>query len=47
MKLPIHLRENRYMVLLAKTESSWRKLPVGKPRYRWEDNIKVGSKVIF
>jgi hypothetical protein len=31
-------KRNAYMVLTGKQE---RKLTLGRPRYRWEDNIKL------
>jgi hypothetical protein len=31
-------RKSAYRVLVGRTE---RKRPLGRPRYRWEDNIKI------
>jgi len=33
---------NAYMILAGKSES---KLPHGRPRRRWEDNIRMGLSV--
>jgi hypothetical protein len=37
----IRLMRNAYNILVAKPKE---KRPLGKPRYRWEINIKVGLK---
>jgi hypothetical protein len=36
-------KRNAYMILVVKREG---KRPVGRPRHRWEDNIKMGHREI-